>query len=269
MSTQASRAPAPRIRLALQPLIVKVYKLAGIAALGIILVGLVAYVVVNIFYFFDSSWVRPVILSPRHERVAVAAAELETASERLAELELDRAHTIAELAQIERTVASSTQFEADMGPVVAEAGKHLGAVAARRELDRTILERQAATDDKVAAEQHSRDLDRQIHEQKAAVERLASSFYLKGRTEQVVVAFVPYDNLSNARPGTPLYRCKWGLVRCSSVGKIVSILEGEVTEHHPHNNAVKRGVMVEILLHDASAGQDNVLFAGSRPFWLF
>ena len=49
----------------------------------------------------------------------------------------------------------------------------------------------------------------------------------------------------------------------------MSVLEGEVTEHHPHNNAVKRGVMVEILLHDASAGQDNVLFAGSRPFWLF
>ena len=67
MSTPASRAP--RLRLALQPLIVKLYKIAGIFALAVILIGLIAYVVVNIFYFFDSSWVRPVILSPRHEKV--------------------------------------------------------------------------------------------------------------------------------------------------------------------------------------------------------
>lgn len=266
MSTSATRAP--RMRLSLQPLIVKLYKVAGIIALGMILVGLVAYVVVNIFYFFDNSWVRPVILSPRHEKVAEATAELTAATERLSDLELDRARTTAALARIERVIASSTQFETDMGPTVVEAGKSLAAVAARRELDRAVLERQAAIDDKAPTEERARDLDRQIIEQRSLVERLSTSFYLKGRTEQVVVAFVPYENLSNARPGTTLYRCKWGLVRCSAVGKVVSVLEGEVTEHHPHNNAVKRGVMVEILLHDRSAGQDNVLFAGSRPFWL-
>jgi hypothetical protein len=267
MSTPASRAP--RLRLALQPLIVKLYKLAGIFALGVILVGLVAYVVVNLFYFFDHSWVRPVILSPRHEKVAAATADLAAAQERLDALQLDRAHTTAELARIDRVIAASLQFEADMGPVVADAGKSVAAVTARRELDRAVLERQAAADDKAPAEEHARELDRQIVEQKAAIERLSTSFYLKGRSEQVVVAFVPYENLPNARPGTTLYRCKWGLVRCSSAGKIVSVLDGEVTEHHPHSNALKRGVMVEILLHDASAGQDNVLFAGSRPFWLF
>jgi hypothetical protein len=85
----------------------------------------------------------------------------------------------------------------------------------------------------------------------------------------VVVGFVPYENLPNARPGTTLYRCKWGLVRCSSVGKVVSILDGEVTEHHPHNGATKRGVMIELQLTDPSAGEDTVLFAGGKPFWLF
>lgn len=267
MSTPASRAP--RLRLALQPLIVKLYKVVGIAALGVILVGLVAYVVVNLFYFFDNTWVRPVILSPRHEKVAVATRDLEDANERLAALELERARTTAELARIERVIASSTQFEADFADTVRDAGKSVAAVAARRELDRAILERQAAADDKVTAEQRARDLDRRIGEQKVVVAQLASSFYLKGRTGQVVVGFVPYDNLENAHPGVTLYRCKWGLLRCSSVGKVLSVLEGEVTEHHPHNGANKRGVMVEILLHDASAGQGDVLFAGSRPFWLF
>lgn len=267
MSTSATRAP--RLRLTLQPLIVKLYKVAGIFALGVILVGLIAYVIVNIFYFFDDSWVRPVILSPRHERVAEATTALVAAEERLAALELERARTTAELARIDRVVADSQAFEADMGPVVEDGGKSLAAVSARRELDRARLDRQAAADARAATEQQGHVLDRRIADQKAAVQRLGQSFYLKGRTGQVVVGFVPYDNLENARPGATLYRCKWGLVRCSSVGKVVSILDGEVTEHHPHNGASKRGVMIEIHLHDQSAGQDNVLFAGSRPFWLF
>ncbi len=50
---------------------------------------------------------------------------------------------------------------------------------------------------------------------------------------------------------------------------MVSILDGEVTEHHPHNGATKRGVMIELQLTDPGAGEDTVLFAGSKPFWLF
>jgi hypothetical protein len=79
-----------------------------------------------------------------------------------------------------------------------------------------------------------------------------------------VVGFVPYENLAEAKPGTPLYRCTWGLVRCRAVGKVVAVLDGEVTEHHPHNGATKRGVMLELRLTDASAGQDDVLFAGRQ-----
>jgi hypothetical protein len=29
-----------------------------------------------------------------------------------------------------------------------------------------------------------------------------------------------------------------------------------------------RGVMIEMSLSDTHAGQDNVLFAGSKPFWI-
>jgi hypothetical protein len=267
MSTPASRAP--RLRLSVQPLLVKLYKLAGIAALAVILVGLVGYVVVNLFYFVNDSWVRPVILSPRHERVAMTTRELLAAEERLANLEVERARTTAELARIDRTIAASTAFEAEIGPSVAAAGHNVGAAVARRELDRAILDRQAATDDKVAAQLAAKTLDAQIVEQKSVIARLSTSYYLKARTDQVVVGFVPYDNLGEARPGTTLYRCKWGLVRCSSVGKVVSVLDGEVTEFHPHSGTSKRGVMLELSLTDPSAGQDSVLFAGSRPFWLF
>ena len=267
MSTPAS-SRAPRLRLALQPLFVKLYKLLGIAALAIILVGLVFYVVVNIFYFLNHTWVRPVILSPRHDKVQIATRELGAAEQRLAVLEVERARTTAELAKLERTIAASQAFEAEMGPAITAAGHGASTATARRELDRAVLDRQAAADDKLAATLSASTLDRQITEQKAQIARLNRSYYLKARQSQVVVGFVPYDNLDNARPGTTLYRCKWGLLRCSAVGKVVSILEGEVTENHPHSGGAKRGVMVELHLTDATAGEDNVLFAGSKPFWI-
>ena len=266
MSTPASRAP--RLRLNLQPLFVKLYKLVGIAALAIILVGLISYVVVNLYYFLDHTWVRPVILSPRHDNVALATRELGAAEERLASLEVERARVAAELAGLDRTIAASAAFEAELGAAITAAGATVAAAPARRELDRAILERQAATDDKVAAALAARTLDRQLTEQKARIARLAQSYFLKARDAEVVVGFVPYENLANARPGTTLYRCKWGLVRCSAVGKVVSILDGEVTEHHPHSGATKRGVMIELHLSDPDAGQDTVLFAGARPFWI-
>jgi hypothetical protein len=92
---------------------------------------------------------------------------------------------------------------------------------------------------------------------------------LKARNNKIVVGFVPYANLSTARPGTPLYRCSWGLLNCSEVGKILSVLDGEVTERHPEKDKMLRGVMIEMQLNDTRAGQDNVLFAGSKPFWIF
>ncbi|MBP8808502.1 MAG: hypothetical protein KBG48_14415 [Kofleriaceae bacterium] len=267
MTTPASRAQRPR--LALQPLLVKLYKLAGIAALALILVGIVAYVVVNIFYFFNTSWVRPVILSPRHPQVAAATTELTTAEARLATLEVERARVAAELNRTARVIASARQFVTDHRAAIESAGHTAAAASARRELDRALLDEQSATDDRVAAELAATTLDREIANAKALVARLSTSYYLRARSEQVVVGFVPYENLAEAKPGTPLYRCTWGLVRCRAVGKVVAVLDGEVTEHHPHNGATKRGVMLELRLTDASAGQDDVLFAGGKPFWLF
>lgn len=267
MSTTTSRPP--RLRLSLQPLIVKVYKVAGIVALGAILFGLILYLVNNVYYFFDHTWVRPVILSPTNEHVRDAATQLAEGQQRLAQLQVERERAAAEMKQLDREIEASDKFVADMGPVIEQAGKNVSAVVPRRELDRALLETARAKDDKVTVEAHIRELDQSIADQKGVVDRLSTSYYLKGTSGPVVVGFVPYENLDNARPGTPLYRCKWGLVRCSEVGKVRSVLKGEVTEHHPHNDTVKRGVMLELELHDADAGESNVLFAGSRPFWIF
>ncbi len=57
----------PRFWVAVQPSIIRLYKVAGLVALTAILVGLLGFLIVNIFYFFDNSWVRPVVLSPTHQ----------------------------------------------------------------------------------------------------------------------------------------------------------------------------------------------------------
>ncbi len=267
MTTTATRPP--RARIALQQLIVKIYKIAGIIALGAILIGLVFWVVVNIFYFFNDSWVRPVILGPRHEKVMQVAGEVAAAEDRLDRLQVDRARTAADLAHFDRVIAASTKFEAELGPAITDAGRTVAAAVPRRALDQAVLDREAAADGKRAAEMRLHQLDEDLVAQQAALDRLRANFYYKARHERVVVGFVPYANLDDAGPGATLYRCKWGLVRCAAVGKVLSVLDGEITERHPHNDALKRGVMVELQLTDSSAGQDSVLFAASKPFWLF
>ena len=45
-------------------------RLLTVALVGmVILVGLIGFLIVNIFYFFDHTWVRPVVLSPTHQKV--------------------------------------------------------------------------------------------------------------------------------------------------------------------------------------------------------
>src|SRR5215468_8782748 len=80
------RSSRPRFWIALQPSIVRVYKVAGLIALTAILIGLVGFLMVNIFYFFDHTWVRPVVLSPSHQKVIEASNQLDDARSRASRL---------------------------------------------------------------------------------------------------------------------------------------------------------------------------------------
>src|SRR5215475_15795820 len=96
------RSSRPRFWIALQPSIVRVYKIAGLVALTAILVGLIGFLIVNIFYFFDHSWVRPVVLSPTHHRVVEASTQLADAKLRAAQLATEKLEIEGELAELER-----------------------------------------------------------------------------------------------------------------------------------------------------------------------
>src|ERR1043166_2714994 len=109
------RSSRPRFWIALQPSIVRVYKVAGLVALTAILIGLIGFLVVNIFYFFDHTWVRPVVLSPTHQRVVEPSTQLSNAKLRASQLNSEKAEIEGQLAEIERTVATDDKFIAELG----------------------------------------------------------------------------------------------------------------------------------------------------------
>lgn len=257
----------PRFWVAVQPSIIRLYKVAGLVALTAILIGLIGFLVVNIFYFFDNSWVRPVVLSPTHQKVVEASTQVNDARLRASQLDTEKLEIEASLAEIDRSIALDDKFIADTAKEI-EAPKAPDGWLLRREVDRAKLDKENQLGRRKPLESRLASLSNRSKEQLEVVHRLEQSPYLRAINGKVVLAFVPYQNLKHIKVGTKLYGCSWGLVMCSRVGTIKATIEGEVQDIHPHDQSVQRGVMVEIQLSTPSAEGNTVLFAGGKPLWL-
>lgn len=258
----------PRFWVAVQPSIVRLYKVAGLLALTAILIGLIGFLVVNVFYFFDHTWVRPVVLSPTHAKVVEASKQLSDARLRQSQLETERLQIEGQLGEIERNVADDDKFLTEIG-TSADAPKAPDQWLVHREVEKTHLDKDNQTSRKAPLKSRLESLALHIKEQEQVVHRLEASPYLRAINHNIVLAFVPYQNLKNVKLGTKLYGCSWGLVMCSRVGKVTATIDGEIQDIHPHDESIQRGVMVEIELTTPSAEGNNVLFAGGKPLWLF
>ncbi|HEX4420110.1 MAG TPA: hypothetical protein VH165_19480 [Kofleriaceae bacterium] len=259
------RPSRPRFWTSLQPSIVRIYKVAGLVALTAILVGLVGFLIINIFYFFDHTWVRPVSLSPTHQRVVEASTQLADAKLRASQLTAERLEVEGELADIERVVAADDKFITEIGTTV-DAPKAPDQWLVRRELEKAKLEKENASGKRVPLGQRVESLKLRIKDQDAVVGRLAQSPYLKAIENKVTLAFVANQNLKNVKIGSPLYGCAWGVVWCKKVGTVKAVLDGEVQDIHPHDESIQRGLMVEVDVSEWGASE-TVLFAGGKPLW--
>jgi hypothetical protein len=259
------RTSRPRFWIALQPSIVRVYKAAGLVALTAILVGLIGFLVVNIFYFFDHTWVRPVVLSPNHQRVIEASNQLADAKNRGSRLTGELATLEASLAANERSIADDDRFLTEIGSA-ADAPKTPDQWLVRREVEKTRLDKDNKVGERVPLAQQIEQQKRLMKDQDAVVNRLAQSPYLKAIENKVTLAFVANQNLRNVKLGTPLYGCIWGLVWCHKVGTVKAVLDGEVQDIHPHDESIQRGLMLEVDVTEWGASE-AVLFAGSKPLW--
>lgn len=260
-----ARSSRPRFWIALQPSIVRVYKMAGLVALTAILVGLVGFLIVNIFYFFDHTWVRPVVLSPNHQRVIEASNQLADARTRASQLTGELGMLEEKLAANERSIANDDRFLAEIGSA-ADAPKTPDQWLVHREVEKTRLDRDNKMGERSPIGLQIEQQKRLIKDQEAVVNRLAQSPYLKAIENKVTLAFVANQNLRNVKIGTPLYGCVWGLVWCHKVGTVKAVLDGEVQDIHPHDESIQRGLMLEVDVSEWGASE-AVLFAGGKPLW--
>ena len=261
-------ARGSRFWTTIQPALVRLYKIVGLLALVTVVVGLLAFLTVNVFYFFDTSWVRPIVIDRSHPKVIELTNQVTQAQLRATQLGTERLEVETQLASLDRAIATDTQFIAD-ATEQALAPKTPKQWLVRRELDKAALAKAKAIAWRTPLVARLDSINARIAEQTRIVKRLAASPYLRAADHSIVVAFVPYENLQgDVAVGSTLYSCAWGLIRCSSVGKVTGILDGEVTGMHPHDESAERGRYVQISV-DPGAENDSVLFAGGKPLWLF
>jgi len=179
----------------------------------------------------------------------------------------ERADAKADLDNVGRAITKAAENEAALTPLVPAQPKTVEQAQLKLKLDELDLSRRDGVERQGVLQLRIKDLDTRLAEQQKLVARLSASPYIRATAEKKVVAFVPYQNLSNVQPGVKLFGCDWGLIKCHAVGKVLNVLDGEVQDVHPHDDSVQRGVMVEIDLSDPEAAEQNVLFAGSKPFW--
>jgi len=264
---EASRKQSRGFWEAAQPAIVRLYKVAGLLALTAILIGLIGFLIVNIFYFFDHTWVRPIKLDPNHAKVVEATGQLADAKLRASQLESEQLEIKSELEHIDRVVKADNQFLTDIG-TIADAPKTPDQWSLHHDVENTKLDVANQTGKKAPLNSRLESLKLRAKDQDAVVHRLEQSPYMRATTHNIVLAFVPNSNHS-VKLGTKLYGCSWGLVMCSRVGKVTATIDGETEGTHPHDDTIERGFMVEIELTTPSAADDKVLFAGGKPLWLF
>lgn len=133
---------------------------------------------------------------------------------------------------------------------------------------RSVLERTSAEEKDALLGEKAQDLSRAAERYDGLLMAIHSSPYLKAIRKGLTVAFVPYENLEQALPGTPLYGCSFVVLGCHRVGAVGALLEGEVTFKHPVRQRMLRGVMVELELEEASWVREELLHVGRAPFFL-
>ncbi|MSP17066.1 MAG: hypothetical protein EXR73_10730 [Myxococcales bacterium] len=252
----------------LQPLLIRAYKVVGLFALGGILLGLVGFLTINVFYLLDRSWIRPVILSAKVERVVLANASLADAMNKRDGLAAQRRAAEAEVARLERVRSAADRFDA---AIAAEPGATMSAyekLMLGRERELALAERASASDRRTALERELATLDANLVRYDRLVAQSKDSPFIRAVEQRLIVAFVPYENLPNASPGVAIYGCRWGLIGCSHVGRVGARVDGEVQDSHPHDKGLRRGHFVEIRLDESWAAEENALFVGGRPFFI-
>ncbi|MBL8606366.1 MAG: hypothetical protein JNL38_03560 [Myxococcales bacterium] len=142
------------------------------------------------------------------------------------------------------------------------------ALTAWREYELSVLAGQRARDAQAALKEGIASIDGNLARYDAIIAAIKETPHLKASDHHLSIAFVPYDNMANAKPGSAIYACRLNIVVCRRVGKVGKALDGEVTGAHPLQKMDLRGQMVGLELDDIHSAQEPVLHVGRAPFLL-
>ncbi|HYO55366.1 hypothetical protein [Archangium sp.] len=193
-----------------------------------------------------------------------------TANHQLAQLarsNLSLAEGSAELqTKLEAVKRELDGFDASLGGRIE--GLTTEVLLLEREYTRSVLEVARAESERHHLKESLESLDEAVARYDALLASIRSSPWMEAIERGLTMAFVPYENLENARPGTLLYQCALTLLWCREVGMVGQTLRGEVTAKHPVRQALLRGVMVELKLKDEHWAREELLHLGRPPLLL-
>jgi hypothetical protein len=193
---------------------------------------------------------RQTALAGKYQLAQIAGANLA-----IAERQAEYKSRAAELAAQTRALDAIVRGEQDTGALSYDV------LRIKREYDASQLE--------LAKALAERDvLKASLARQDQTIQDLQKSAYMRALDGNVTVALVPYGNLEEAQPGTPVFACRLSFVICREVGVVKEVIPGEQSFKHPRRDAQVRGQLVELKLTDKGADQDDVLFVGGKPLGL-
>ncbi len=175
------------------------------------------------------------------------------------------------LASLEREVQalSSTRDALRAGEAhAADAALNMNVLALMRDYNSAQLDLTELEAQRLPAERSIAAIDRSQADYDQIRETIRSSPNYHALHEQATVAFVPYENLHNIEPGTPIYGCSLQLVWCHEVGEVVTVLDGEIQTRHPLFKTDMRGMMVQLELTEGKWAEEKALYAEGAPFFL-
>jgi hypothetical protein len=193
---------------------------------------------------------RDAMLSGKYQLAQISSANLSLA-ERQAEFDQRAAELAAQTQSLDVLLSDKSQSAALSYDVLK--------IARDYDTSKLSLARQTSNRERLRAS---------IQRQDQIINGVYRSAYMKAIADNATVALVPYSNLKNIEKGTPLYACKFDMIWCHEVGKVLDILPGEVMVKQPNRDSMVRGRMIEMQMSDPDAAEAEVLFAGSAPLWL-
>ncbi len=241
-------------------LLVQAYKLFGLLALGLIILGIVLFMTTAGFYAMTDTWCNPLLLSESHDQV------VKNATLALSEEQALRSLTTELQEKIASKEEATVRYHRSLSIVKDFSGyKQVDARLATDNARAFIAGYQSMNKKRELA---IAKIQRKIEEQSDRVQRLTKGPLFDARQQDIPVVFIAHNNRENAQPGTFIYGCQYWFVACSKVGQVSTQIAGETYSGHPRAGSKLRGHLYQVILDDPEAIKLDVLFLRKKPFFI-